>query len=383
MPSKYTKSRGRCHGWGRDHMDRQSVMALTFPSAFLRLLDDFAKASHSTGNPVGLGVGRRQIHRQHEVRGVPRGGQRASPAQRLVHRAGVHSSGPDSVDFGLQPHYWEVCEQLLGPRLRDDTGLGVPPRPLHEQPVHQHPIFLGCALLHRGAHDLEGEGHGVNADLVLPGVVLEGAREKGLREVQPGDPEHRRGAPVEPLLDKPTSPHQVVHPRAQRPQRGVRLVRPQRGHLVDEHAVAHVFEVLRHHHLPADRHGEVLQRGVHDLQQAVEPHRLLHQHRVEALLVLRRVLRRKLLHREHLGDLSSNLCGHCGQHLLPADPLARPATRLHRQHVPHQLRGLVTGARNVRVGVQPKHLGMGVERPGGDVGEVVRAVSRGHGVVQP
>lgn len=47
--------------------------------------------------------------------------------------------------------------------------------------------------------DLKLEGKLVNGNLTLTGIVLEGAREEGLWEEEPRDPESRRGSLFNPL----------------------------------------------------------------------------------------------------------------------------------------------------------------------------------------
>ena len=92
---------------------------------------------------MGLRLGARDVHHQHEVRAVPRGRQRPGPRQGLVDGAGVVLRGRHPVHDGAQPHDRHLREQLLGPGLHDGVRGAVPAGPLHVQPVDQHPCEHG------------------------------------------------------------------------------------------------------------------------------------------------------------------------------------------------------------------------------------------------
>ena len=87
----------------------------------------------------------------------------------------------------------------------------------------------------------------VDGDGVLAGVVLLGARQKGLGEVEARHPEDGRRAHVVPVLQELESRHEVVDVAAERLERRVRLLHPHAGNLALQDTQRHLLQVGGHH----------------------------------------------------------------------------------------------------------------------------------------
>eukprot|EP00906_Rhabdomonas_costata_P002058 RCo003231 len=342
-------------------------------------------ARHSAADPVRHRLRGGDLNRHHVVRRVPGRAQGARPPQRLIARRQVDPlCGGLAVDLRLQPHRGHLGEQLLGEALRDHPRPGVPPGALHVHPVDVHPVLGLLLQLRRGlGQENEREADRVDADLALPGEVLEGASEEGLGKEEPADPERRRGTAVEPPVDELAALHQVRDPRGQGLQRGVGLVRPSLGHLVVEQAVGDVLELLRHNNQALHGALEVRQAGVDCREQAAETDPLLHQHRVQALVVPRGVLRGELPEIEGLPHLRQHLLCDLRDGFVLV--LASYAGRLglHLQDGPQGVIGLRPSVRDIGVLVQPKGLRFGVDRPPLHHLQVPGVVRGGDSLVQP
>ena len=262
------------------------------------------------------------------------------------------------VGGGLEPKDGHVGEQNLRVALHQRHMFV---RPLGA--LEEHAVAVRAVLgLHREVvarrHCFKVKHHGVNRELVLPGVVLEHAGEERVGEEEPGDPKHGRRALVDPLLERLQPSDQLAYVRSQWLEARVRLLGPHRGNLPVEHGVAERVQLPSHDDLALQRQLEGADARVDHLQQPVIPDELLAQHGVHGLVVLHGVL--------VIGNLEvkdgryglRNLRGELTKRLLLAlTPAARGVTLREQDGVAHQI-GLLLVLGDVRVGVEPESFGI-------------------------
>ena len=157
---------------------------------------------------------------------------------------------------------------------------------------------------------------------------------------------------------------------------GLRLgyanARPHRGHLADRHRRAHRLELAAHHDEPLDRALDLVQALLHHVGQPVEAQQLLREHRVHRLLVLDGEVDERLLDVVlRAASARSMSAGELADDLLVRLALAARRARLERERGAEQLVRLGERARDVRVVVQPEHLGPLVVRQPAHVLHVV------------
>mmetsp|Transcript_5662 Transcript_5662/g.19199 ORF Transcript_5662/g.19199 Transcript_5662/m.19199 type:complete len:711 (+) Transcript_5662:204-2336(+) len=304
----------------------------------------------------------------HEVGAVPRGRQNALALRGAVQGAVVVRELL-ALRAGLEPHHGRGGVEHLGQALRQLLGVVVPARALHEHTVDVGAVLGLLAVLPPG-HALLLEEHRVDGDLVLARVVLQHAREEGVREVEARDPEHGGRAVVDPVLQHLEAVAELHHVRPQGLERGVALARPQPGDLPVEDGVGELLEVAAHDHEAFDGELEAPDGGVHHADEAVVAHELLAEHGVHALVVVHGVLVVGRLQVERLGHLVADGLRDLAHQLVL--PLPAPALALahgEQDGLEEQVRlPLVLG--DVRVLVQPKHLGQRNDRERLDVLEV-------------
>ena len=147
-----------------------------------------------------------------------------------------------------------------------------------------------------------------------PRVVLHRAGEEGLREEEAGQPEVLRRAVLEPAREEGEPREQVGHVRAERLERRVGALHPQRGARAQQQRLAERLEIGVHHNDALDGLLDLAERGAHDGREPVEADELLHEHRVHALEVVGRVALHDARHRKrpwHLGlDVARDALDH-------------------------------------------------------------------------
>mmetsp|Transcript_15913 Transcript_15913/g.34097 ORF Transcript_15913/g.34097 Transcript_15913/m.34097 type:complete len:464 (-) Transcript_15913:1448-2839(-) len=229
--------------------------------------------------------------------------------------------------------------------------------------------------------NLKVEGDGVDGQAVLPGVVLESPGEERLWEEEARDPKDGRRPVVDPALHKRDPLHQVVHPAAERLQRRVGRLGPDARHLVGVEGVRHRLELGRHDHEALQRLEQRRERTAEDVDELVVPDALLREHRVHRLFVEQRVGDADLGQREGTQRPSLQLECHLLDDILPVPPSAARRLWLQRHHDLAELVGLVLGARNVGVLVQPKDVWVRTQRHRHDDVHVLRHRPWGRRVV--
>mmetsp|Transcript_41291 Transcript_41291/g.93153 ORF Transcript_41291/g.93153 Transcript_41291/m.93153 type:complete len:247 (-) Transcript_41291:1514-2254(-) len=108
------------------------------------------------------------------------------------------------------------------------------------------------------------EFQGVDGDLRLAGMQLQGGRHEALREEKARDPEAEGWALEEPVHHELDPQDEVGHPGVQWLQAWVRHLGPVGGHLLDQERVVHALQVSGHEHDTRDRLAEHLEAGLHD-----------------------------------------------------------------------------------------------------------------------
>mmetsp|Transcript_37393 Transcript_37393/g.96669 ORF Transcript_37393/g.96669 Transcript_37393/m.96669 type:complete len:294 (+) Transcript_37393:79-960(+) len=264
--------------------------------------------------------GARDLDRHDVVGGVARGRQDALPCRHLVAWALV------VLEVAvLRRLAWHEVEQRhsdvehLGVRLLDVPRVPVPLAGLEEDAVRVHAIFgFHRRLLIFRVEEVEAQC--VDGDLVLPCEVLRRTRGERLLEVDATEPESRRRAVVDPILEELQPLDEVVDVAAERLQRRVGALHPHGRCLAVEDLEEGSLELGAHEQQPLDGLLHVLQGAPDDVDEAVETANLLGQDRVHALLVECGVL---LLHLRHVPS-----CGHAVHDVLGnlADHLVRPCT---------------------------------------------------------
>ena len=178
-----------------------------------------------------------------EVEGPHKG---EAPLPRLVHWTLVdvfclllvHGDGPNEDDRHGR-------SELFKPGLLDETRLGIPPGPLHEQPVHvgTFPRGAGEVLAVLLGH-VTLQAHLVQRPLVLSRHGLHDGRQEGLRVEEPGQPD--AGWHVEvahPGFQVLDPEQQVGIPGSQSVQRRVRSLGPALWHAVEVERILEVFHI--------------------------------------------------------------------------------------------------------------------------------------------
>ena len=281
-----------------------------------------------------------ELQREHEVGRVPGGAEDAAPLARLVHRTLV---AVDALQVGyldrLDPDHRHLVVQHLGHLLGESAGLAVPARAIHEQAVYVGAV-LGLLVHIVDGYDLEVEVEQVDGNGVAARVVLLDAGEKGLREVEAGDPERGRLVLVVPLLEEVEALDQVAEVAAERLQRRIRVLRPHVGHLADEQRVGERLQLLVHDDQALDGLLQVLKRAAHDRYQLVVALHLLRQHRVHALLVLGRILLHDLLEIEVRRQFGQYVLGYVHELLVRVAALRLGAAEREQNGVEEELGGL-------------------------------------------
>ena len=319
-----------------------------------------------------LGFIRRDREVDDEVGRVPSGGEHASSLGGAVDGAQVVREIRAFVRGGwLEMEHRRVCEEHLRVALHQRHLLVAPLATLEEHPVAVRAVLgFGREVAVRG-HRLEVEHHRVDRKLVLARVVLEHAGEKRVREEKPGDPKLRRRALVDPLLEGVQAPKKLGDVRPEGFETGVGLLGPHRGDLPVVHGVAERVEVARHHDATLERQTEILDGAVNHRQKTVETHQLLAEHGVHGLEVLHGVFVVGVLDVENGRDGRFDLRRHLRQRLLLGLAAARARVPLRQQDGIEQQIRLLLILRDVRVGVQPEHLGV---RRDGQLTEVLEVL---------
>mmetsp|Transcript_50868 Transcript_50868/g.110495 ORF Transcript_50868/g.110495 Transcript_50868/m.110495 type:complete len:516 (-) Transcript_50868:227-1774(-) len=334
----------------------------------------------------------RQPQRSYKVCGVARGGEGAGAGGHLVQRAHVRLLGLLGGGEVLHVHRVEPDdrhgrEQLRRHALGHGAHVAVPPRPLQEEAVHKHPRVgrrrhvLEVLPAHLGPEleRVDGEPRGAR-------VHLQRRRHEPLREEEGREPEGRGRAVEDPALEHLHARREVDDPRPQRFVAEVADVGPQGGDARVEEGVVHALELRGHDDLALDGALQLVERRRHQTQQTVELGDLDEQkgaHRVDgaALGVLGEgagvdlVLGVQDLTR-HLGPDLPRQCRHLD---VAAPSRGTPGARLDGDNRLHELLGLLGLKGDGGVAVQPKHLGLVVERQLVDVRAVVvhRPLRRG------
>jgi len=87
----------------------------------------------------------------------------------------------------------------------------VPPCTVEEETVDVASIFrLSSQILAGLTLDFKRPAQSVNSELVLASIVLQGAREEGLREVEAWQPIYRRRSFVDPCLEEREAPDEII-----------------------------------------------------------------------------------------------------------------------------------------------------------------------------
>mmetsp|Transcript_18745 Transcript_18745/g.47533 ORF Transcript_18745/g.47533 Transcript_18745/m.47533 type:complete len:280 (+) Transcript_18745:541-1380(+) len=235
----------------------------------------------------------------------------------------------------------------------------VQPQPVDVDAVLGPRLDLGRVAVRRHT---EPEAQRIDRDRVLARVHLKHAGHEALREEEARQPEAARQPVLQPAAHERDARVVVLDPGRERLERRVRPARPQLGHLVVEHRVVHGLQLGAHHHQALERLLQLRQRAGHGGGQAVEAVHLLAQHHAQRVELPRlgavEQSVRRLLARQHLGQLSHQV----GRHLAH-DVIAALATRAARharldgQDCLHQPPRLLQLERDVGVGVHAKHLG--------------------------
>mmetsp|Transcript_2699 Transcript_2699/g.7712 ORF Transcript_2699/g.7712 Transcript_2699/m.7712 type:complete len:268 (-) Transcript_2699:1208-2011(-) len=247
---------------------------------------------HASVHPVGLFLVRGNLDGHHIVRRVARRAEDTKARHRLVDWRGVDASGGlCPVRGGLQIHYRHGGVELLWPCLVQKLCCRVPGSALYEEPVDIDAHFRGCCEFSMWPiHDAVAPRDGVDWQLVHACIVLQRAREEGLREEEARDPEGGGLAVVEPVLNEVRALLQVVDPGGEGLEARVRFGRPHGGDLVVEEGSAHGLELLRHDHLSTDGLLDGDEGSVDLFEELVVADNLLLQYRVHGLLVARGVV---------------------------------------------------------------------------------------------
>mmetsp|Transcript_116730 Transcript_116730/g.316960 ORF Transcript_116730/g.316960 Transcript_116730/m.316960 type:complete len:753 (+) Transcript_116730:99-2357(+) len=318
----------------------------------------------------------------HEVRGMTRGGQRASPQRRLVQRATVPAArllepGELVVHDDLQPDDRQLREEDGLLRLAH-AGLRLAPAgPLQEEPVDVHAALGrrggggGTAAARRPPPQRRGLGEErelVDGDLCLAGVHLLGAGHEALGEEEAGQPEAGRRPLHEPVVHEGDPRLEVGKPGVEGLQARVRDRLPPEGRqLLHQEAAVHLLELRGHHHKALDGFAKTHQGALHPGDKGIEAVQLLP---VENPLgddaPARRLgvrLRVRVSPLQELGRAREEAVRHLGDQLLGALPhAARGRPGLHADDRVQEPLGLLRLRGDLRVGVQAEHLRVLVER---------------------
>lgn len=143
-------------------------------------------------------------------------GKGSRSREHLVHGAIVDSSflGHDPVPTGQEQNHGGSRVQLLGLRLIDAMGYGVPSGSLEEHSIAERTIFglFSNFVVLDFIVNLEVETKLINGNLALTSVVLECGGEESLGEEEPGYPESRGRTLVKPVLEEGSSFVEVDDP---------------------------------------------------------------------------------------------------------------------------------------------------------------------------
>ena len=206
---------------------------------------------------------------------------------------------------------------------------------------------------------------------------------RGVRfgDVKAREPHHRRFAVLHPVYVLPVPTLEPEHPSPELLLRGCRFLGPRAWQKAVEEGGGEHVKLVGHADLADERLLQLLERRLHRLSEDVEPIQLLQQHNLgwgrdtELLLDHRHV--------KQLGDLVEDILGNSADVILAAHaPATARGSRLQVDKVHPQLLGRARVVRDVRVRVQPKHLGRLVQRQRVDhLGVRIPAPLRGYHVV--
>lgn len=195
---------------------------------------------------------------------------------------------------------------------------GIPSSSFEEHAVAERSIFglLSHFVVFNFVVDFELEGELVNGDLALSGVVLERAREEGLREEEPGDPEGRWSTLVDPTGQEINTVVKVEDPRGERLQGKESSGGPGSWHLIVVERGSDLVQLLRHDDLTDKRLLYIDQVVLHQVQQSVVADKLLGKHSVHRFVVIGRVFLLRCFDVEWRWGLLLNVLGDFSDYLI-------------------------------------------------------------------
>mmetsp|Transcript_7802 Transcript_7802/g.35411 ORF Transcript_7802/g.35411 Transcript_7802/m.35411 type:complete len:418 (+) Transcript_7802:111-1364(+) len=331
---------------------------------------------------------------QHPVAGVLRRGE-----VRLEHQADTHRVTPRlrHVDGSLERILQLQLASLDGNHLQDGqlgdehlwilalqhAAFQVPARALQVKALDVRAVLqlLGNLRRVRVPRHLGVQRGLIERPTLVPARRLHQRGGVRLRDVQPREPHHRGFAvchPVHVLLVPALEPE---HPGPELLLRRRGLLGPNAGQKAVEERGGQRVELVGHANLADERLLQLLERRLHRLGQDVEPVELLQQHHLDRGRDTELLLDHR--HVKQLGDLVEDILGDDADVILAAHtPAAARGPGLQVDEVHPQLLGRAGVVRDVRVGVQTKHLGRLVQGQGVDhLGVGVPAALRGHHVV--
>lgn len=186
------------------------------------------------------------IDQQAEVGRVTSSGQGTLALSRLVKWALVDVlQGDLTLNDWLEPHEDHPAVENLGVGLAKHTVGCVPLASLEEHTVDVDTLWWRWELfdVSHVVDDFEVHIHGIDRDLHLSGVVLQGAGQEAVSEVELVDPEVLRDLCVNPSLEELETLLQVLDEATERLQRWVALLEPHSWHFTVENLEKGAFEL--------------------------------------------------------------------------------------------------------------------------------------------
>mmetsp|Transcript_11784 Transcript_11784/g.49512 ORF Transcript_11784/g.49512 Transcript_11784/m.49512 type:complete len:364 (+) Transcript_11784:1524-2615(+) len=279
---------------------------------------------------------------------------------------------------------WQLGDEHLRILALQHAALQVPARALKVESLNVRAVLqlLGNLRRIRVPRHLGVQRRLIKRPSLVPARRLHQRRGVRFGDVKAREPHHCRFAVLHPVYVLPVPTLEPEHPSPELLLRGCRFLGPRAWQKAVEEGGGEHVKLVGHADLADERLLQLLERRLHRLSEDVEPIQLLQQHNLgwgrdtELLLDHRHV--------KQLGDLVEDIVGNSADVILAAHaPATARGSRLQVDEVHPQLLCRARVVRDVRVRVQPKHLGRLVQRQRVDhLGVRIPAPLRGYHVVK-